>query len=180
MAEEWRPAPRFAGFYEVSDLGRVRSVDRVVTREYGDGRTTTVKRRGKLMKFDYRDGYAAVRMQANGFAFKAYVHRLVCEAFHGPQPSPEKSMVAHNDGDPANNTPGNLRWATPAENQRDREAHGTHNRGDRAARSKLNWDAAAEIRASNDSTADLAARFGVTTANIRMIRRGATWVPLAA
>lgn len=180
MAEEWRPAPRFAGFYEVSDLGRVRSVDRVVTRDYGDGRTTTVKRRGKLMKFDYRDGYAAVRMQANGFSFKAYVHRLVCEAFHGPQPSSEKSMVAHNDGNPSNNTPGNLRWATPGENQRDRENHGTHNRGERSYLSKLTWDAAAEIRASNDSTTHLAAKFGVTPANIRMIRRGLTWVPLAA
>lgn len=178
--EIWRPVPDFEGYYEVSNLGRVRSVDRVVTRDYGDGRTTTVTRCGQIMKFDYRDGYATVRMQANRRAFKAYVHRLVCEAFNGEQPSAEKSMVAHNDGDPTNNTPGNLRWATEAENQRDREGHGTHNRGERSHLAKLTWDDASEIRQSCEPTSHLASRFGVTPANIRMIRRGKTWVPLAA
>ncbi|WP_409514848.1 NUMOD4 domain-containing protein [Agrobacterium sp.] len=57
MAEAWLPVCGFEGFYEVSNLGRVRSVDRTVTRDYGDKRKTTVRRRGAIMKFDYRDGY---------------------------------------------------------------------------------------------------------------------------
>ncbi len=178
MAEAWLPVCGFEGFYEVSNLGRVRSVDRTVTRDYGDGRKTTVRRRGAIMKFDYRDGYATVRMQAEGRSFKAYVHRLVCAAFNGPQPTPEKIMVAHNDGDFTNNTPENVRWATPTENQRDREGHVTHNRGERSHLRKLTWDDVSEIRESSEPNPHVARRFGVTSANIRMIRRMKTWIPL--
>ena len=45
------------------------------------------------------------------------VHRLVCEAFHGPPPFPE-AVVMHLDEDPSNNRPSNLRWGTRKENQR--------------------------------------------------------------
>ncbi len=51
-----------------------------------------------------------------------YVHRLVCEAWHGPPPN-EESIVLHLDGDPQNNTPQNLRWGTQQENAEDRERH---------------------------------------------------------
>lgn len=179
MNENWKPVPNFEGYYEVSDIGRVRSVDRSVNRQYPDGRTCTVKRKGSIRKLDYRDGYAAVCLQADKRIFKAYVHRLVCEAFNGACPD-GKSIVAHCDGNPANNTAGNLRWATEAENQRDREPHGTHNRGERSHLSKLTWDSVEEIRNSPLPSNVVAATFGVTAANIRQIRRGQTWVPLAA
>lgn len=131
------------------------------------------------MKFDYRDGYATIRLQADKRVFKPYVHRIVCEAFNGPCPE-GKSIVAHNDGDFTNNTPENLRWATHAENQRDRERHGTHNRGERSHLAKLTWEDAEEIRSSPLPSKVIAAEFGVTAANVRQIRRGDTWVPLAA
>jgi len=44
------------------------------------------------------------------------VHQLVCEAFHGPKPSPTH-IVLHLDEDPSNNKPENLRWGTRKENQ---------------------------------------------------------------
>ncbi|WP_397586771.1 HNH endonuclease signature motif containing protein [Sphingobium fuliginis] len=43
------------------------------------------------------------------------VARLVCEAFHGPQPE-GKPVVMHLDENPSNNRPGNLRWGTQKEN----------------------------------------------------------------
>ena len=43
------------------------------------------------------------------------IHRLVCEAFHGPPPF-DGAVVMHIDDDPANNTPENLKWATQKEN----------------------------------------------------------------
>lgn len=53
------------------------------------------------------------------------VHRLVCEAFHGP--APEATMdVAHNNGNRTDNRAENLRWATRAENIADQRKHGTH------------------------------------------------------
>lgn len=67
-------------------------------------------------------GYKHVNIGAK--AKRYAVHLLVITAFHGPKPSPTH-QCAHNDGQPANNAETNLRWATPAENQADRLAHGT-------------------------------------------------------
>ncbi|WP_208609489.1 HNH endonuclease signature motif containing protein [Streptomyces atriruber] len=54
-------------------------------------------------------------------------HFLVCVAFHGPRPT-ASHQVAHGDGDPTNNRPCNLRWATPAENSAGAVRHGTAGR----------------------------------------------------
>jgi hypothetical protein len=56
------------------------------------------------------------------------VHRMVCEAFHGPAPT-LTHHAAHWDGNRKNNIPNNLRWATCSENHADKIRHGTTNRG---------------------------------------------------
>lgn len=61
------------------------------------------------------------------------VHRLVCEAFHGPQPT-KYHEVAHWDGDRLNNAPSNVRWATHKENEADKIRHGKVASGDRNGR----------------------------------------------
>ncbi len=71
-----------------------------------------------------RDGYVHVTLPIDGKQRRRSVHRLVALAFLGAPPS-ERHQVAHNDGNPSNNMLANLRWATPAENQRDRLLHGT-------------------------------------------------------
>lgn len=177
--EEWKDICGFEGYYQVSSMGRVRSLDRVVTRTYSDGTTTQVNRKGQIMRPDYRGEYATVRLQADKKVFKPYIHRLVCAAFNGGQPSNDRVFVAHNDGNPLNNTPSNLRWATPAENQRDRELHHTHNRGTKSHLAKLTWDDIKVIRSSQMTTSQLASLFNVTSANIRHILRFKTWVPLS-
>jgi hypothetical protein len=53
------------------------------------------------------------------------VHRLMCEAFHGPPPS-DDAVVRHLNGIRTDNRPENLRWGTPAENTADMLRHGTH------------------------------------------------------
>ena len=62
-------------------------------------------------------GLAGFRMIVRYFGLRKTfkVHRLVCEAFHGPQPF-DGAVVMHIDDDPANNRPGNLKWATQKEN----------------------------------------------------------------
>jgi len=46
------------------------------------------------------------------------VHRLVCAAHCGPPPTPAHSQVHHLDGNPSDNRPENLAWATPSDNTR--------------------------------------------------------------
>lgn len=64
------------------------------------------------------DGYRSVAVARK---YRA-VHRLICEAFHGTCPE-DKTVVDHIDRNPANNCPGNLRWATISENNRNTRAH---------------------------------------------------------
>ncbi len=84
-----------------------------------------------LTPFYDDDGYLRVRIVVSGGRKKAFVHRMVCEAFHGPQPDGHE--VRHLDGTRVNNVPGNLAWGTRSENAKDRQAHGT----DRAAENGL-------------------------------------------
>jgi hypothetical protein len=115
--ERWRPIPGYEGSYEVSDLGSVRSLDRITDR----GR----KWRGRtLAPAVMPRGYLIVTLWRDGKQRSALVHRLVLSAFVGP--APDGTEALHGDGDPANNMLSNLSWGTHAENQADQVAHGTH------------------------------------------------------
>jgi hypothetical protein len=110
FVEEWRPAPNG---YEVSNLGRVRSVDRVYL---GANRWGACERRlrGRVLRdFSAGAGYRMVMFGLRGPKF--YVHRLVAEAFIPAQTG--RFYVNHIDGDKANNRVENLEWCTSSENQ---------------------------------------------------------------
>lgn len=103
--EEWRPVVDWEGKYEVSNLGRVRSVcnDRV--------KALTPNGRGYLVT-------------GLGHGRIAYVHRLVLDAFVGPRP--EGMVSCHNNGDRSDNRLANLRYGTSSENNTDTVTHGNH------------------------------------------------------
>ena len=60
-------------------------------------------------------GYKQFRYVRDGVEFRPYVHRLVCEAFHGPAPSPD-AMALHKGDIRSDNSAANLRWGTNSEN----------------------------------------------------------------
>lgn len=109
--EIWKSIKGYEGWYEVSDKGNVRSVDRLVNFE--DGRYANYK--GKSIKqFKNRNGYYNVRLWRNSKTSVRYTHRLVAEAFI---PNPEnKKQVNHKDWDKTNNHAENLEWVTVKEN----------------------------------------------------------------
>ena len=122
MPESWLAVAGFDGAYEVSNHGRVRSLDRVIL-ERG-GRYRAIRGR-ELGQFPKRDGHMKVELSVDGSQYTRSVHRLVAIAFLGDQ-SGEGLIVCHNDGDPANNRLENLRWDTIASNIRDSVRHGTN------------------------------------------------------
>lgn len=115
-AERWRAIPGRDG-YQVSDMGRVRSVDREVRHRNG----TVQHRRGQIVRaFPIPRGYLAVF--TGGRLPSAYVHRLVLEAFVGPCPAGMQCL--HGNDDPSDNRLVNLRWGTPVENAQDMVSRG--------------------------------------------------------
>ena len=106
-AEEWRDVAGFEGLYQVSNLGRLRSLDKV---DRGKKKWA-----GKILKQRINArGYMRTCLCKNGEHINVRIHRLVAEAFI---PNPDgKEQVNHIDGDKTNNAIGNLEWATCSEN----------------------------------------------------------------
>lgn len=101
-----------------------------------------------------------------------YIHRLILEAFIGPQP---KGMQAcHNDGNPKNNNISNLRWDTPKRNSHDKIVHGTSGKGSTNAMSKISETDWLTIVLCYQlvSSKMLASRFGLIPATITAIAMG--------
>ena len=99
--EEWKSIPGYEGLYEVSNLGRVRSLDRY------DGRNHF--RKGKVLSLvKNTDGYLKVLLKCNTKCKTITVHRLVAQAFI---PNPDNlPIINHKDEDKTNNRVENLEW----------------------------------------------------------------------
>ena len=118
--EIWKDVPGYEGQYQVSSLGRVRSLDRYI--RCRRGRTECrIFFPGRLLKpcTTRTRRYLKVTL---GAADDREEHSLVAEAFHGP--CPEGSEVLHINGDLHDNRPENLRYGTHAENMHDIYAQG--------------------------------------------------------
>lgn len=102
---QWREVPSVPGYF-VSRDGRVYS-----TRSKRELAQRVVRR------------YMCAAVMVGGKPTGKRVHRLVCEAFHGPPPE-GKPLALHGDGNPLNNNAGNLRWGSHRENALDRTEHG--------------------------------------------------------
>lgn len=115
----WRQHPRLEN-YEVSNDGRVRSTGFWIEKSRGSG---TYWKPGRIIKFGYNEfGYLVAGLTIKKQMHHVKMHVLVCEAFHGPKPSPEM-QVRHLNGDKLDNRPENLCWGTPKENAEDMKRH---------------------------------------------------------
>lgn len=111
--EIWKDVVGYEGIYEVSNIGKVRSVSRHVT--HSDGAVQFFEGKERSLRMN-RDGYKYVSLYRNRKEKRIAVHRLVAISFI---PNPEnKSQVNHIDGDKLNNEFSNLEWVTPKENMK--------------------------------------------------------------
>jgi hypothetical protein len=102
--EIWKDVVGYEGLYQVSNLGRVKSLDRVIIRK--DGRKDRIK--GRMLKFYNNKGYLYVDICKNGACKKCKVHRLVLQSFSSnPNNLP---FVNHKDENKLNNRLCNLEW----------------------------------------------------------------------
>lgn len=127
MTEQtWRPAPGYEGYYEVSDQGEVRSVDRIVS----SGRGARRPARGRVLRqWVDAHGYQTSSLSRDARRTRVKLHVLVAAAFLGPRPV--GMDVCHGDGQQKNNRLDNLRYGSRSENNLDSVRHGTHSRARR-------------------------------------------------
>lgn len=178
IVEQWRPVAGFEGLYEVSDHGRVRSLDHDVKNSRGSGSRKVIGRILKPKKGG-NNPYLQVTLSNGKHYYRAIAH-LVLEAFAGPRP--EGSQAAHNDGNPVNNHLNNLRWASPVENASDKKLHGTHLKGETVPFARLTDKEVIEIRLAyriwgprNSNRLELAAQYNVDCMTISNIVWGKSW-----
>ncbi len=159
--EEWRPVVGYEGLYEVSDLGRIKSINNRL-RKLGP----------KILKGSINHGYRHVALCKNGTVKTPGVHSLVLQAFVGPRDATKAEGCRHLDGNPLNNVLSNLRWGNHAENYLDSLHHGT------AGKCLLTKDDVLRIREAKlfgATTNDLVQVWGVSKSAINRIISRNTW-----
>lgn len=169
--EKWVPVLGFEGFYEVSSLGRVRSIARVVAA--GRRGATRVAGGVTLKPMVGSRGYPVVNLTKAGLRKQMFLHKVVLEAFTGGRP--EGMECCHENGDTLDARLENLRWDTRSGNHKDKRKHGTWQVGERANNAKLTEAVVIEIRKRGLSAAQARREYGLSKTNARRIVRGDTW-----
>lgn len=110
MEEIWKDVVGFDGFYEVSNTGRVRSVDRIIK----SSKRSHFKLKGKIVGNKNNAGYMVVTISKELLSEERLIHRIVAEAFI-PNPN-NLPQVNHINGDKKDNRVENLEWVSNREN----------------------------------------------------------------
>lgn len=190
--EEWKAIPGFEGFYEASNVGSVKSLDRQchhpLTPSGKQNRKGKALKPSKVSKY----GHLRVRLHINGAPAQKYVHQLVLLAFVGPLPVGQE--VRHLNGVASDNRLENLAYGTRKENVDDSRRHGTlqakaalvsaSKKGistvwcERHGMAKLT---AAQVRNMRQdfengmNTAEAGRKYGISQAHASNIRSGKAW-----
>lgn len=166
MSEEWRPVRGYEGLYEVSNIGRIKSLRNNIV----------------LKQLDSGNGYFKVLFSKCGKVRSFWVHRLVASAFV-PNPN-DLPVVDHLDGNKRNNNAENLDWCTSGDNSRRAWNNGLIPPlpvmyGEQHPNHVLTREKASDIRrlyATGEYTQrQLGSVFGVSQATIKSILKNRTW-----
>jgi len=167
MKEIWEDIVGYEDYYQISNLGRVKSLARK------DAAGHNLQERFLKGCFD-KKGYLRVNLWRKGQKKGVLVHRLVAEAFiFNPD---KKPCINHKDGIKSYNESYNLEWCTYAENNNHAHILGLRDdKGEANNMSKLHGKEVTQIRHSNQRNKKLAEMFSVSQSTISLIKNNKTW-----
>jgi len=106
--EEWRDVPNYEGYYQASNFGRIRSLDRTVV--FSDGQKRFCK--GKIIDGSVQNGYKLTSLSSDGIGRSFKFSQLVAMTFLGHEPNGHELVVDHINGDKSDDRVKNLRIVT--------------------------------------------------------------------
>ena len=172
ICEEWKPCPGYEDTYQVSNMGKVKSVDRVA-----GGRPGITK--GKiLIQTPNRKKYLEARLYNNSKSISKVVHRLVAKAFI-LNPS-NYQQVNHIDGNKYNNNASNLEWVNNSDNQKHAYKLGLQpsRKGENNSNTKItdkDVTLLKQLYNSGMSIVEVSSSININVSIIRQIIYGRTW-----
>lgn len=175
MKEIWKDIKCYEGMYQVSNLGRIKSLSREVNSRFGTYITDEL-----IRKLNYKkDGYVNIDLSKNNNHKYYRVHRLVLSTFN-PVDNMNNLQVNHIDGNKSNNKLTNLEWVTAKENTLHAIKIGNrgNQKGIKNPNSKLNPQKVLEILSLKDkdlSHSEIASKFNVCRKTVGNILNGKTW-----
>lgn len=177
--EIWKDILDYEDIYQVSSLGRVRSLNRE-EEYYIKGTKCKRFRKGTMLNIEYDiKGYCRVRLRNKEHTKKMFVHRLVAFAFI-PNDNLENNIINHKDNTPSNNIVENLEWCNQKYNIQYKFTNNNYShKGSNHPQSKITEDIAEQIYTLGHSgeytNIELANKFNVSKHIINNIKTGHTW-----
>ena len=176
MNEEiWKDIIGYEGYYQVSNKGSVRSLDREVPLVSNVTSFHLKKRKGRELSLcTTKSGYCTAGLYKDGKGVHHSVHRLVAKHFL-PQTA---ETVNHKDGNKTNNCVENLEWCSQKENTIHRSKVLGKARGQKQHLSKLTEEQVLEIfsrLSKGEATRKLARDYGVSASSLHSIKIGESW-----
>lgn len=166
--EEWKDIPNYEGKYQISNIGRLRSLKH----RWGK------RKQPKIMSLTTTaDGYKRGYLTKDGKTKGISVHRLVAMAFIG-MPK-KKKCINHKNGIKTDNRPSNLEWCTREENIQHSVEMGMHVRGERHADARLCKEDVLDIRqkykTGEMTSKELSKKYGVCQRHVHNIIARNKW-----
>lgn len=174
MEEIWKDVPSYEGYYQASNLGRIRSYDRIILRPKGN-----YLKKGRILKpQNGTNGYHVISLRKNKIGGTVSLHRIIASTFI---PNPEnKKCVNHINGNKKDNNINNLEWTTYSENIK----HAFKNKlnkglkGEKKPISKLKNKEVLDIKkmlGKGLTNVEIAKTYNVDARTISCIKTGVSW-----
>ncbi len=171
MNEEWKPLPDFEKLCHISNLGRVKLLQRIIIEKNGKKQI----RKEKIITFKLGSNhYYRFQISNENRRIHIRVHQAVMWAFHG-LPNNKNTLIRHLDGNKLNNNLSNLCYGNHSENSKDGISHGTILINENRTKAKITNKEAIEICLSSESSSSLMKKYNLSKCFISRIRNGKTY-----